>query len=111
MSDILFKYAVADAFELPLIDAGATDYESSPLTFATGDIKLTKDGAALANTDATDTTHLGEGLYTQVVNSADDTCKRGVFKFVDQTATKEWEDDSQRFWTYGHGSAQYTFGA
>jgi hypothetical protein len=100
----LRKYGVESTVYFPLVDFGATDYEATPVTFATGDTKLSKDGAALANT-SNDPSHVGGGIYKLVLTATEMQHGGGTVVLVDQNATKEWEDQAIVTETYGDASA------
>lgn len=103
---VLKKYGVTTKIVFPLIDFGATDYEGTPVTIATGDCKIMKNEGAWANTD-NDFVDEGEGYYSVVLTATEMEFATGVVKIVDQTGTKEWDDQSIVIDTYGHASAEH----
>lgn len=105
----LTRYNTQTTFYFPLIDAGATDFENTPVTFAAGDTQIIKDGAAAANT-TNNPAHEGLGIYSLVLTATELSAAIDVITIIDQTATKEWEDQALIVETYGDGAARYTFG-
>lgn len=102
---ILRKYGEATTILFPLIDFGATDFESTPVSFAAGDIQISKDEGAFANTSNTPS-HEGNGIYSLALTAAEMQAARIVITLIDQTATKTWEDQALVIETWGHASAQ-----
>ena len=106
--EVLRKYGVATTVIVPLIDRGTQDFESTPATFAAGDIKIIKDEAASANTTNLPT-HEGHGIYSLALTAAEMQAARIAITWIDLTATKLWEDQGIILSTYGHASAQHAF--
>ena len=106
MSEIWRKYGAATTILFPLIDAGAVDFESTPVTFAAGDIQISKDEGAFANT-TNNPAHEGNGIYSLALTATEMEAGRIVITIIDQTATKEWEDQGVVLGTYGNASAQH----
>jgi hypothetical protein len=77
----------------PLIDFGATDFESTPVTFAAGDIQYSIDGGAFTNCSNTPA-HEGNGIYSLVLTASELSGTRIAVTLIDQTATKLWEDQA-----------------
>lgn len=98
------QYAVAKLAPFPLIDFGATDFENTPVTFAAGDSKISKDGGAFANTTNLPT-HEGNGIYSIQLTVAEMSAGIIVVTIID-TATKAWEDQSLIFQTINNASAE-----
>ena len=98
------EYAVARTIFFPLIDFGATDFESTPVTFAAGDTQISIDGGAFANSTNTPS-HEGNGIYSLLLTAAEVTGKVIVVTLID-SATKEWEDQSIILQTINNSSAQ-----
>jgi len=84
-------YNKVQTFYFPLVDFGATDFESTPVTFATGDVQVSIDGGNFANANAT-CNHEGNGIYSWVCTAAEVTGTRIVVTIIDQTDPKAWED-------------------
>ena len=103
----LAKYGTQTTFYFPLIDAGAADFESTPVTHASGDSQISKDGGAFANTSNA-FAHEGNGIYSIVLTATEMQAAKIVVTLID-TATKLWEDQSIIIDTYGNASAQHAF--
>jgi hypothetical protein len=102
----LRQYGVACTLYFPLIDKGATDFESTPVTIASGDCKISKDGGAFANTTTASFSHVAGGIYSIPLTATEMQAKNIVVKIVDQTGTKEWEDQCIIIDTVNHASAE-----
>ena len=102
----LRQYGVATTLYFPLIDKGATDFESTPVTIASGDCKISKDGGAFANTTTASFSHVAGGIYSIPLTATEMQAKVIVVKIVDQTGTKEWEDQAIVITTCNHASAE-----
>lgn len=89
--EVLRTYGKTATIYFPLVDFGATDYESTPVTFATGDVTYSIDGAAFSNT-SNNPAHEGGGIYSLAITAAETLGGIIVFKIVDQTDPKTWED-------------------
>jgi hypothetical protein len=105
--EILRKYGESATILFPLIDYGAQDFEATPVTFAAGDTKISKDEGAFANT-TNNPTHEGMGMYSLVLTATEMQAARLMVTLVD-TATKAWEDQAIIISTYGNASAQHAF--
>ncbi len=88
--EILRARAVAAEVVFPLITRGNTDFIAGA-TFAAGDIKISKDGGAVANTTNTPT-EISNGLYKITLTATEMTADRVSVVIVDQTSPKVWED-------------------
>jgi hypothetical protein len=106
----LVKYgeaAVFDGWKLPNTTTG--EFVSNP-TLASGDVKLSKDGGTLTNVATLPTLSPASSTEVHVALSATETqCRIGTINFIDQTGTKEWNDNSYQFFTFGHPSAYFPF--
>jgi hypothetical protein len=80
----------------------AKDAQTSP-AFAAGDVKISKDGAALANTATA--VHVASGLCYVDLTAVELTAKQAALVIIDQTGTKVWPDFAIYLETYGHPSA------
>jgi len=104
------KYGVlltaAKAIQFTLYQIDGVDIEPAA-TFATGDIKISKDGAAEVNTTNLPTDE-GQG-YSLILTLAELQARRIRLFIVDQTATKVWLDIDINIETYGHASAMHAF--
>lgn len=99
------EYGVEATITFALIDYSATDFESTPVTFVTGDTKITKDGAALANSTNAPS-HIGNGIYKLTITATELQAKNIGIVIIDQSGTKEWEDQFIVIGTVNHASAQ-----
>lgn len=102
----LYKYGVSDTIYFRLIAPDGVDFITTA-SFATGDIKIMKDGGAEANTTNLPTDE-GQG-FSLVLTAAELQSKNVVLYIVDQTGTKIWLDTSLEIQTYGNASAQHAF--
>lgn len=102
----LRAYGVATTMYFPLIDKGATDFESTPVTIASGDCKISKDGGSFANTTTASFSHVAGGIYSIPLTATEMQAKVVVIKIVDQTNPKEWEDQCIIITTVNHASAE-----
>jgi hypothetical protein len=101
----LRKYGAEATIYFPLVDAGAVDFEATPVSFAAGDTQISKDGGAFANT-SNNPAHEGNGIYSLVLTSTEMQAAVVVVTVVD-SATKSWEDQAIIIDTYGNASAQH----
>src|SRR3954452_21016018 len=101
------KYGTAATIDGVFLCAkDTTNVKVSP-TLAAGDVQVSKDGGAFANiTSLPSETPAGSGVLRGSLSLAEMTAKRVVVRFIDQTATKEWNDDLLVVETFGHLSAQ-----
>ncbi len=90
--EIQARYGIEQTFYFPLIDAGAVDFESTPVTFAAGDTQRSLDGAAFANC-TNNPSHEGNGIYSLTLTAAEMSATRIVVTIID-SATKAWEDQA-----------------
>lgn len=101
------QYGVESTFQFPLVVYGGTDFTTSALTFAAGDILLIRDastGINLANT--TSVARIGTlGVFSAVVTASEMQMAKGVLVLRDQTSTKLWEDQAILIETYGSTAA------
>lgn len=102
----LRRYGVATTVFFPLIDKGATDFEATPVTIASGDCKISKDGGAFANTTTASFSHVAGGIYSIPLTATEMQAKQIILKIVDQTGTKEWEDQCIIITTCANASAE-----
>lgn len=102
------KYGVAGTVDgVVLITRGAVDFKAAP-TLATGDVTVSKDGGTFANVASLPTVTPTGATSVQVALSAGElTAKRVVVRFIDATATKEWEDQEIIVETCGDAAAQF----
>jgi hypothetical protein len=102
------KYGVAATLLCPLIDFGATDFEATPVTFAAGDVLVSKDEGAFANI-GTLPSHEGYGMYSMPLTATEMEAARVMVVLVDQSSPKLWEDQAILVESYGHASGQHAF--
>jgi hypothetical protein len=101
----LRKYGEATTIYFPLVDAGAVDFEATPVSFAAGDTQISKDGGAFANT-TNNPAHEGNGIYSLALTATEMEAAVVVVTVID-SATKTWEDQAIVIDTYGNASAQH----
>jgi hypothetical protein len=107
MAPILRKYNAAATIDgVVLKTAGAQNFQPNP-TLAAGDVKISKDGGALANIAALPVvTPAGSRLVRVSLSAAELQAQRIAVLFVDQ-AGAEWEDKIIVIETYRHASAAH----
>lgn len=108
---LLAKYNTQTTFVFPVVKRAAVDLAvSADWTPATGDTKLSKDGAAVANTTNNPTAVSGTGsaLWALTLTAAELQAGEVVVQIVD-AATKAVEDQVLRIYTYGNASAKIPF--
>lgn len=103
------KYNTAATIDgIPLITRGAVDYQANP-TLAAGDVTVSKDGGAFTNIATLPVVTPTTGTAVQVsLSTAETSAHRILIRFIDQTTTKQWEDQSLIVETYGSTLAQIT---
>ena len=84
-------YGTSTTIYFPLIDAGTADFESTPVTHASGDTQISIDGGAFSNTTNA-FAHEGNGIYSLPLLVSETSGSIIVITIIDQTATKAWED-------------------
>lgn len=108
----LRKYGVEAIIDgIVLVDTDSVDFETDP-TLASGDVKISKDGGALANINTlpAETPAMSGGSLIRVTISATEMqAARIVVLFKDQTNPKAWEDQVIIIESYGDASAQHAF--
>lgn len=102
---ILAKYNQSKTVMFPLVTRGAVDFKTGA-TFAAGDVKISKDGGAFANTTNLPT-ELGSGWYQLVLTATETQAARISISVIDQDATKVFEDQAVYVETYGNASAEH----
>lgn len=106
--EVLRKYGEAATFLFPLVDRGTQDFESTPVTFASGDTQVSKNEGAFANT-TNDPAHEGNGIYSLALTATEMEAARLSITVIDQTSPKAWEDQAIIISTYGNASGQHAF--
>ena len=107
MSAILAKYATAKTIYFPLVDAGAADFENTPVTGVTGDVQYSIDGGSFSET-TNNIVHEGNGIYSLDLEAVELSGEQVVVTIID-SGTKEWEDQSIYLETYGNVNAHMQF--
>jgi len=104
----LRPYGVGTTVYFPLIDFGATSFESTPVTIASGDVKVSQDGGSFTNITSNSAlfAHVAGGIYKCALTASEMQGKQIILKIVDQTGTKEWEDQVIIITTNNHASAE-----
>lgn len=105
--ELLRKYGVGATVYFPLVDYGASDFETTPVTFASGDTKIIKDGGSPANT-TNDPAYEGSGIYSLALTSTEMEAAFIQITVID-TPTKTWEDQAILIQTYGNASGGMAF--
>lgn len=108
--EVLRKYGVETTIFFPLIDAGASDFENTPVTFASGDSQILITGNSPINATTTNNpVHQALGIYALTLTATEMQNDDFVVTVIDQTATKEWEDQAILMKTHGNASAGLVF--
>lgn len=103
------EYGVQADIRFPMIKRAVVDFAvSADWTPATGDTKISMDGAAVTNTanNPAAITGTGSALWKLTLSAAELQYKECVIQIVD-SATKAVEDQALIVRTYGHPSAFY----
>lgn len=90
--ELVRRYGIESTIPFPLIDADDTDFEATPVTFAAGDCKISKDYGEFANSTNAPT-HLGQGIYTVVLTATEMAATAIILTIKDQNGP-EWEDQA-----------------
>ena len=107
----LREYGVTTTFNFPLVEYGFTDFKKeSPAIYAVGDAQIKKDATAFGNT-SNGFAHEGNGVYSLELTAAEMQAAKITVTVIDQSVSKEWEDQAIVIETYGHASAQHTLAA
>lgn len=104
----LKEYGIGTTIYFPLIDRGTVDFEFTPVSFESGDCIIIKNGVSNGNT-SNNPVHVSNGIYSLLLTSAEMEAKNIVIAIIDQTLTKEWEDQSILIDTYGNSSSEHAF--
>lgn len=107
----LRKYNTATTIEnIPLITRGSVDYKVNPTIDSSADVQIRRDTSAFAIMETLPTVSpAGTTSVKITLSAAEMLAKQIVVRFIDTTATKEWEDNEIIIETYGHANAQYKF--
>ena len=87
---ILRHWNESTVIYFPLIDAGAQDFEATPVTVNAAECQYSIDGGVFGNT-ASQPAHEGNGIYSLAITAAELKGKHIVITIID-TAVKAWED-------------------
>lgn len=88
------EYGKADVHYIPLVTAGSEDLKANP-TIVAGDVKISIDGGAFVNLATLPTVTPAGGVSVKMPLSSAEMQGRKIFvQFIDQTATKEWADQT-----------------
>lgn len=101
------KYNTQTTFVFPMVKRSVVDLAvSADWTPATGDTKIDKDGAGVANTtnNPAIVTGTGSTLWALTLTATELSCKVATVQIVD-SATKAVEDQVIHIFTYGNASA------
>jgi len=99
------RYGVATTVYFTLITKGATDLMTGA-TAASGDIKISKDGGAFANTTTATFTEEGHGWYSVPLTATEMEARQIMISVIDQTGPKAFEDQAVLLHTVNHASAE-----
>lgn len=91
--ELVRSYGEAATLIFPLLDKGTTNFDSTPPTFAAGDVKIIKDEAVAANTTNLPT-HEGNGIFSLALTATEMQAARIAVTIIDQTSPKDWEDQA-----------------
>jgi hypothetical protein len=92
-----------------MIDYGGTDFLPSGVPiFVSGDVQVRKDNGSFSNT-VTLPTHVDKGIYDVTLASGEMAAAKIIVILVDQSSTKEFEDQAFVVETYGNASAEHQF--
>ena len=109
MGAFIRRYATAATLQVPLQEAGSLD-PATGATFVAGDVKLSKDGGALANVATLPVeSPAASGLYTLSLSAAEMSAARLTVLIADQTVPKDFENRIILLETFGHASAQHPY--
>lgn len=103
---MIYKYGVQTTIYFPLVVAGGTSLAGSgTYTYAAGDIKISKDGAAAANpTNSPSAITMGNGTIWSLVLTATEMQAGVIVVTLVDSATKAVEDQVVILETYGEGN-------
>lgn len=107
MAAILRPYGVAANVPVPVSEDGGTDLTSP--TFASGDVKISKDEGAFANTTNLPTAITSGSSHYLALTATEMQAARIQILVVDATPTKTWADQVIYIETYGNASAMHAF--
>ena len=104
----LKKYNTTATIYFPLVTYTTSDYDltidSSAVNFVEGDVQISKDYNAFANTHNFPE-HLGNGVYKLELTAEELTASNIVITIISQASPKDWEDQGANIDTFGNASA------
>lgn len=103
MSDFERQYGAATTVQVLLLDAAGLVVTP---TLVTGDVKISKDGGALANIATLPDTYVGKRLQVALATAELEAAQISIV-FEDQGGGTDFVVDSWLIETYGHASAQH----
>jgi hypothetical protein len=104
--ELFRRYGVEAEISFPLIVKDGTDVLTADPGFEVADVRLGKDGAAFQNS-ANNPEYVGRGIAKLVLTVAEMTAARISIGITDQTAPKDYEDQSVLISTYGAANAEH----
>lgn len=109
--EILRKYGVQTDIYFPLIKRAVIDFAvSADYTYAAGDIKISKDGGAAANsTNSPSAITMGNTAIWKLTLTATEMQAAKIVLTLADSATKVVEDQAILIVTYGNASAEHEF--
>lgn len=100
-----YRYGETKPIPFKIVDSDNNGV--SGITFAAGEVKLSKDGATFINI-GTECTEVGEGVYIWTPSLASRTqCEYGVLSMKDISSPQAWKENCVIFVTGGSVSAFY----
>ena len=106
MTPIWAPYGTAYTFRAPVVKAGSTDLAvSGDWTVATGDVKVIKDGASLANITTNPTAYSTSAVWAWSLSAAEMAADEVIIQVID-SATKVIQDQMFRIITLPQGAVR-----
>lgn len=107
--ELLRKYGVSTTIYFPLIVKDSADFATGgDYTFAAGDIKISKDGGAAANTtNSPSSITMGNAAMWSLTLTATEMEAAQIAIVIADAATQAIEDQMVLISTYGNGSGQH----
>lgn len=104
--EISRKYGVSNTVVLPLISYGTVDFNTNPITLASGDVQLrTNTGAFASPTNLP--VYAGRGLYSLTLTAAEMRGSSIDISFICASGTKLFTDTAVLIKTYGGGISSW----
>jgi len=106
--EVLRKYGQSNYVDFPLSTYGSTDFNTTPITFASGDSQLSINGGVFTNS-ANLPSYVGAGFY-RIQLTISEMIGSSISISVRDSGTKVWNDQGILVKTYGAGvSGFYDF--